>query len=112
VTAVPGPLLLTPEEAATVLRIGRTRLYELLAAGDLPSVKLGGSRRIAVAALERYVEALAGSLDDGRHTDTPAQPVTPPWHAGPQQASRRTRPPRSEPSSEALPLPFPQKDEM
>jgi excisionase family DNA binding protein len=53
VNAVPGPLLLTPEEAATVLRIGRTRLYQLLATGDLPSIKLGGSRRIAVAALER-----------------------------------------------------------
>jgi excisionase family DNA binding protein len=111
VNAVPGPLLLTPEEAATVLRIGRTRLYQLLATGDLPSIKLGGSRRIAVAALERYVTALAGSPNGGGRGDRPAQPVTPPWHDRPEQASRRTRQPRSEPSFEGLPLTFGDGDE-
>ena len=34
-------LLLTPEDACTALNIGRTRLYELLASGELRSVTIG-----------------------------------------------------------------------
>ena len=55
----PEPLLYTPEEAAAALRIGRTRLYQLLASGEIASIKLGGSRRITPAALRSYVEELA-----------------------------------------------------
>jgi excisionase family DNA binding protein len=51
-------LLLTPERAAERLDIGRTRLYELLAAGEIESVKVGRSRRIPAAALAHYVERL------------------------------------------------------
>ena len=32
------PLLLTPEEAAEALRVGRTTIYALMNAGDLRSV--------------------------------------------------------------------------
>lgn len=39
-------LLLTPPEAATMLSIGRTKLYDLLRTGALFSIRLGGSRRI------------------------------------------------------------------
>ena len=62
-------LLLTPEEAAHVLGIGRTKLYQLLADGQLPSVRIGGSRRVSADALTRFVQGL--------------QPVT-----GGQQAAR------------------------
>jgi excisionase family DNA binding protein len=51
-------LLLKPEEAATVLGVSRSTLYELLAAGAVESVHIGKSRRVPVAALERYVERL------------------------------------------------------
>lgn len=51
-------LLLTPEEAAEVLAISRTRLYELLRRGELKSVKIGKVRRVSVRELEAYVERL------------------------------------------------------
>ena len=51
-------LLLTPEEAAHVLGIGRTKLYQLLAHGFVPSVRIGGSRRISTAALDDFVRGL------------------------------------------------------
>ncbi|MBW8800674.1 MAG: helix-turn-helix domain-containing protein, partial [Streptomyces sp.] len=38
-------LLYTPEEAAKVLRFGRSTVYELMATGDLKYVKRGRSRR-------------------------------------------------------------------
>jgi excisionase family DNA binding protein len=51
-------LLLTPEEAASVLGIGRTKLYRLLATNQLRSVRIGGSRRIAAVALADFVRQL------------------------------------------------------
>ena len=52
------PLLLTPEEAASVLRVGRTTIYALMKAGDLHPVHIGRSCRISRAELERYVRRL------------------------------------------------------
>jgi excisionase family DNA binding protein len=52
-------LLLTAEEAAAMLSIGRTRVYELIAQGQLSSVRIGTSRRIPLLALERFVYELA-----------------------------------------------------
>ncbi len=51
-------LLLTPPEAATMLGIGRTKLYDLLRTGALFSIRLGGSRRIPRAAVEAFVAGL------------------------------------------------------
>jgi excisionase family DNA binding protein len=48
-------LLLTPDEAAAVLSIGRSKLYELLRAGVVPSVRIGACRRIATADLSDVV---------------------------------------------------------
>jgi excisionase family DNA binding protein len=52
-------LLLTPQEAAAVLGIGRRTVYELIAGQRLPSVKIGACRRIPVEALRRYVTSLS-----------------------------------------------------
>lgn len=52
------PLLLTPEEAATVLRIGRTTIYALMKSGQLRPVHIGRSCRLSRAELERYVRCL------------------------------------------------------
>ncbi len=52
-------LLLRPEEAAAVLGIGRTTLYDLLRTGQLPSVRIGASRRVPVRALHTFVDSLA-----------------------------------------------------
>ncbi|MFE1881899.1 helix-turn-helix domain-containing protein [Streptomyces diastatochromogenes] len=51
-------LLYTPEEAARVLRFGRSTVYELMAAGALKYVKRGRSRRIRRDELEAYVNSL------------------------------------------------------
>lgn len=51
-------VLLTPEEAADVLGVGRTKLYELMGDGLIESVRIGGSRRVPVAAIDRFVEWL------------------------------------------------------
>lgn len=61
------PLLLTPEEAATLLRIGRTTMYALMKAGDLHPVHIGRSCRISRVELERYVHRL--------ETLAPAEPT-------------------------------------
>ena len=51
-------LLLTPEEAAKVLRIGRTTVYALMKSGELRPVHIGRSCRISQAEVERYVRRL------------------------------------------------------
>jgi excisionase family DNA binding protein len=53
-------LLLTVPEAAAALAISRSKLYELFAAGLVRSVRIDGSRRVPVEALETYVAGLLG----------------------------------------------------
>jgi len=55
---MPEPLLYTIEQACEKLSIGRTRLFGFIAKGDLETVRIGRSRRIPRAALERFVENL------------------------------------------------------
>lgn len=56
--AGPASVLLTVDEAARRLRIGRSLLYRLIASGDLESVKVGRLRRIPADCLPEYVSAL------------------------------------------------------
>ena len=49
------PLLLTPQEAVTVRRVGRTTTYALMKAGELHPVHIGRSCRLPRAELERFV---------------------------------------------------------
>ncbi|MBX9361306.1 helix-turn-helix domain-containing protein [Streptomyces sp. WAC04114] len=51
-------LLYKPEEAAEVLALGRSTIYELMAEGTLRYVKRGRSRRIRRSDLEAYVNSL------------------------------------------------------
>ena len=51
-------VLLTMEEAAERLSLGRTVVYGLVAKGELESVTIGRSRRIPVQALDVYVATL------------------------------------------------------
>ncbi len=51
--------LLTPAEAAAVLKIGRSKLYELIARGSIESVKLGRCRRFRRTDLDRFIRTLA-----------------------------------------------------
>jgi len=51
-------LLLKVPEVAAHLGISRTKVYELIASGALPAVKLDGSRRIRACDLEEFVQRL------------------------------------------------------
>lgn len=62
-------LLLTVPEAAEALAISRSKLYELLAAGLVQSVRIDGSRRVPIEALETYVAQL---LDQEEAADAKA----------------------------------------
>lgn len=51
-------LLLSVEEAADRLSLGRTKTYELIASGRLRSVNIGRARRVPIDALAEFVDAL------------------------------------------------------
>lgn len=53
-----GRLLLTVEEAADQLHIGRTTMYALIRTGRIPSTKIGRLRRVRPGDLATYTETL------------------------------------------------------
>lgn len=50
---------LRPQQIIERYGIGRTRLYTWLAAGDIPSVKLGRTRHVRRSDLEAFLEEMA-----------------------------------------------------
>jgi excisionase family DNA binding protein len=50
-----GRLLVKPKEACRLLACGNTRLYELIAAGELEAFLDGRSRKITTASIHRYI---------------------------------------------------------
>lgn len=56
-------LLLTPEQAADTLGLGRSRVYELMRDRQIRSVKIGRSRRIPHASLLDFVANLERLAD-------------------------------------------------
>lgn len=82
-------MLLTVEEAAKVIGIGRTKAFELIAIGAIESVRIGASRRIPSAAVAEYVEHLRAeanereleSLGSQRHRTAGARVSTTPTTA-------------------------------
>jgi len=65
-------LLLKVEEAAVAMSLGRSKAYELVRRGLLPSVRLGRSVRIPVAALEAWINerAAVAANDNGSEVGT------------------------------------------
>lgn len=53
-----GHFLYSVEEAASLLGIGRTYMFQLLAAGEIESLKIGRRRRIPLDAIDTYIERL------------------------------------------------------
>ncbi|MBM7832070.1 excisionase family DNA binding protein [Agromyces cerinus] len=51
-------LMLTPEEVADALGIGRSTVYDLMRLNAITSVKIGRSRRVPVSAVREYAERL------------------------------------------------------
>lgn len=50
------PLTIRVDAAAQILGISRSRVYAMIAAGELPSVLIGRSRRVPLRQLEEWVE--------------------------------------------------------
>ena len=53
-------LFYRPQEAADVLGISVRKMRQLIAAGTVPSVRLGRTRLVPVAALERLADVPRG----------------------------------------------------
>jgi excisionase family DNA binding protein len=51
------PLLLTVSQVAKMLRLGRTKVYELIATEGLPVVHFGRAKRVSMAYLQRWIES-------------------------------------------------------
>ena len=69
------PLIVSPRHAQELLSIGHSRLYELIAAGELATFKDGKSRKITVASIKEYV----------------ARKLAAPTTASPQKGKRRAQ---------------------
>lgn len=50
-------LLLKVDEVARTLSLGRTKVVNMIMAGQLPSVKIGRARRVSVDALEDWIRS-------------------------------------------------------
>ena len=48
-------LLVSVQNAARLLAVGRTTVYELIASGELEAIRIGRSRRIPLAVLQAFV---------------------------------------------------------
>ncbi len=57
-------LLLNAEETAKLLGLGRTKVYEMLAAGELPVIRIGRSVRVPRAALADWIAGRTLATDD------------------------------------------------
>jgi excisionase family DNA binding protein len=57
-------LLLRPREVADMIGVSRTTAYDLIAAGTIPSVRLGNHLRVPAAALEKLI---ADGMTKGEH---------------------------------------------
>lgn len=56
-------IVLTVEEVAQRLGIGRTMVYALVRSGDIESIAIGRLRRIPVEAVDDFVSRLRGIAD-------------------------------------------------
>lgn len=62
--ARPDPRLVSIPDAAGMVAVSRSRVYELMAQGELESVKIGTRRLVVVSSIDAYVDRLrAGGPD-------------------------------------------------
>lgn len=63
------PLFVSVIDAARLLGIGRTRLYQLIDNGDVVSVRVGGRRLVSRRSLVAYHDRLLGLPDEEGDND-------------------------------------------
>lgn len=64
-------LLYTPNEAAEAVGVSRARMYELIAAKTIPSIKIGSSLRVPVEALRAWVQQQLAAENEQRGEPAP-----------------------------------------
>jgi len=52
------PMLVTVDQVAKMLGIGRTTAWELIRRQKIKSVKIGRTRRVPIEAIQEYIERL------------------------------------------------------
>lgn len=57
-------VLLSPEEVAEALHVGRCTVYDLIRTGQLPSGKIGKLRRIPVDAVREFARRMLDERGD------------------------------------------------
>jgi excisionase family DNA binding protein len=62
-------MLLRPGEAAEMLGFSRSTVYSLIATGQLPSVRIGGSTRVPLAGLRAWLAEKAAASPGILNTD-------------------------------------------
>lgn len=63
---MPDRVLLTVEETAEQLGVGRTLVYKLIRNGEIASIQIGRLRRIPLSAIHEYARGLVSDSRTGR----------------------------------------------
>ena len=58
--------MLRVDEVAALLKLGRTKVYQLVADGELPAVRIGKVLRISAEALQQWLSRQAVANPGGR----------------------------------------------
>ena len=56
ITMADSPVLFTPAQVRSILQLGRSKTYQLIADGVIPSISIGRSRRIPSNLLQEFIE--------------------------------------------------------
>ena len=59
VRAAPGVKLYTVAQVAVIMSLSESKIWQLVRSGELDSVKIGWSRRVAAASVDAYIKKLA-----------------------------------------------------
>ena len=88
-------LFYRPQEAADALSISVRKMRDLIRAGVVPSVRLGRTRLVPVAALERLADLQSDAAQDGsvRRTEESVQSAGTASGQSPTKRSQRATPP-------------------
>ena len=52
------PVLFTVPQVCRITQMSRSKIYELIASGEIPSIKIGRARRIPYTRFQEFLEAL------------------------------------------------------
>ncbi len=63
VRAAPDVKLHTVAQVAAIMNISESKVWQLVRAGELDSVKIGWSRRVVAASVDGYIKRLAAGGD-------------------------------------------------